>query len=114
MATNADELEILYKKILGLEMISRMKICGVRWDRTAPNQFMTSFDEDSHFWKAHLTNTGSNIILDFKRDAILYYSITSEIEPSIEELYKELDFNSSAMEAIIDFQNAETIRCGEN
>lgn len=103
MATNIAELGSVYKRIFVLDMIEKMKDCAVVWNQISPYQFSTAVLKDNIIWNVYLTKmpNGSTVTIDFTKAGRFYYSVNSDDDANVEEL-----FNNIAEEDIADKDDA--------
>lgn len=92
MATNQETLTELYKSIAVMEMMEKMKACGVVWNKIAPHQFRTEWQQGSDYWDIFLTKmpNGSTITMDFVKNLQHYYSVVSDKVGNLHAMYEEL------------------------
>lgn len=90
--SNVQELDQLYKRIAAYEMVEKLKNCGVTWHQSNTRQFYVSVQEGSHVWDVFLTKdlAADRVVLDFRRDMRYYFSMNSEDEPIVWEMFKEI------------------------
>ncbi len=74
-------------------MIEKLKNGGLVWHKNGPNQFTTSAQQDGYQWTMYLTKqpTTSLITLDFRRNNKFFYSINSDDDADLVDLYNEID-----------------------
>jgi hypothetical protein len=92
MESNHENLEYLYRRIAVLEMVEKLKNCALTWNQIAINQYHINMEQNGHIWDMYLTKQlTSEIVLDFSRDGKYFYSLNSETENGIVELYEEIE-----------------------
>lgn len=109
MTTNTEELGALYKRILALEIVEKLKSCALIWNKTGGTRYKTVFQMDGHWWDVFLTKTTnlSTIVLDFKLDARYFCSLTSDDEPGVLDLLENIEFDRRQFDFFRDIQQVE-------
>jgi hypothetical protein len=92
MASNNEELSVLYRQISIMEMIERVKSGGIIWSQITPYQYKSEFAMGSDYWDIYITKMPSSSIVtvDFVKNLRPLYSINSIAEPSIIDLYNDV------------------------
>lgn len=112
MASNSEELSAIYKQISVLEIIEKVKGKGIVWSQITPYQFRSEFAMGSDYWDIYITRmpSASIITLDFVKNLRPFYSIDSDAEPFVEELFDEANSDEDYCrdkELLADIQSAE-------
>lgn len=90
--TNQDDLKFLYRKISVLEMTEKLKSCGVLWNQVGPVTYRAEISQDDHVWEMNLTrDTNGRVVMDFRRDAVYFYSISSDDDSYLVELFNAIE-----------------------
>jgi hypothetical protein len=85
--SNTQELTSLYQQISLGEMISKLEAGGIVWEQTGPASFRAAVTQGGVSWVMYLTQFRAKVVLDFKRNGAFYYSVSSDDEASVYDLY---------------------------
>lgn len=91
--TNEQQLNEVYKRITALEMVEKLKSCGIVWNQVNSTQFSATFEQGSSVWDIFITNNISDgrIVIDFRKDMRFFYSMDSSQEPDLSEMFEEIN-----------------------
>lgn len=93
MTTNNENLDFLTRKIFILEIVEKIKNCGMMWNHVSSNSYQISYQTNNELW--HITiskNYSSGIVtLDFSKNNTFFLSINSEIDENVIQIFNEID-----------------------
>jgi hypothetical protein len=90
MASETEALKGLYKKIAVLEMVEKLKNCGLVWNSINPYQYHTVVIQDEDVWDLYLTKMQEKVILDLRKNTLFFYSMNSEEESDLINMFDEI------------------------
>lgn len=92
MSSNDQELIDIYTKITSYEMVKSLQNCGTIWKQIGLSQYQTSLNVKNDFWDIFLSKdiTTGRTILDFRKNTVYFYSITSDDNTSVNEMFNEI------------------------
>lgn len=92
MPSDNEVLASLYKQIAVLEMIEKLKGCGLIWNQISNYQFQAIVEQSADVWEIYLTkiSAGSSVIMDFSKNGSFFYSLNSDDEPNIVNMFDEI------------------------
>lgn len=97
MASSQEILSDLYNKITVLEMVEKLKACGLIWSKVSSIQFRTTIQKNNDVWDVHLTKVPgtSSVVMDLRKNMVYYRSINSEDDPNLLVMYQEVEGDDS-------------------
>lgn len=99
---NLYQIDYIQKKISILEMIEKLKNCGIVWNQQSFNTWKTYHNDGGDIWELTLTkvtDSESNgeeqikfdvVLLDFKKNNSHFYSVSSSDESYLYEMWEEV------------------------
>ena len=102
MAENLYQIDSIQKKIAVLEMVEKLKSCGLTWTQQDSLVWKSFYNDGGNFWEMILTKQSGSVsngeksltidyvVLDFKKNDNHFYTISSEDDENILEMWMEI------------------------
>ena len=93
MITNNENLDVVYRRVSILEMVEKIKSCGMVWNRISPNTYQSTYIIGEDVWDLNISkNYRSGVItIDFRKNASYFYTIDSDVDSGILEIFEEIE-----------------------
>ena len=86
--TNRQELDLIYRKSILLQISLNFDLCGSKWDKISPTQYNISFYHGNVLWEMFLTQMSNVVILDIvKNKSRQTFSINSDEDEYVATMF---------------------------
>jgi hypothetical protein len=93
MTTNNENLDLIYRRVSILEMIEKIKSCGMLWHKVAPNTYQSTYIVADDVWDLNISKNYHNgvITIDFRKNTSYFYTIDSDVDSGIKQLFEDIE-----------------------
>lgn len=103
---NHTDLTDIYRRASVMEIVQRIGNCDLGWTQIDPTNYRSTISESGSGWDLYLSWNPKNdiVTLDFRKDGNFFYSINSEADSTIKEIYSLIigDVNAERDQEIFD------------
>lgn len=93
MTTNNENLNLLYKSISVIEIVEKIRSCGVVWQQISPNSYQSSIVQGEDLWDISLVKNFQTevVTLDFRKNNGYVFSIDSNSDANLTSMYSDME-----------------------
>lgn len=93
MTTNNEELDKIYRRSTILEMVEKIKSCGMVWNKVSPNTYQSTYVVGEDVWDLNISKNYHNsvVTIDFRKNTSYFYMIDSDVDPEILVMFEDIE-----------------------